>query len=45
MIKVNNFIRKKELEAREECDLIKHKLEKMDKERLALSVENKKLSE
>lgn len=45
MVKVNNFVRKKELEAREESDLFKHKLEKIEKERLALNMDNKKLSE
>jgi hypothetical protein len=45
LIKVNNFVRKKELEAREHCELLKHKLDKMDKERLALANDNKKQNE
>ncbi|CDW81066.1 UNKNOWN [Stylonychia lemnae] len=45
LTKINNFLRKKELLAREECDLLKHKLDKMDKERLSLNLDNKKLTE
>eukprot|EP00347_Sterkiella_histriomuscorum_P009187 403342191 len=45
LTKINNFVRKKEHEAREECDLLKHKIDKFDKERLSLTLENKKLTE
>lgn len=42
---MNNFVRKKELEAREESELYKHKFDKLDKERVSLTLDNKKLTE
>ena len=45
LTKVNNFLRKKEFEAKEESALLRHKLDILTKERLAASSEAKKLNQ
>lgn len=42
LLKINNFIRRKEMEARESGDLLRHKLDKADKERLSMTKDCKK---
>jgi hypothetical protein len=37
-MKVNNFMRRKELEAREESDLLRHQVEKLTSEKNAFTL-------